>query len=573
MEITPDKQKLISLVEGARKGKIVLPQFQRNFVWSRDDITDLLVSILKNYFIGSFLLLRTDVDSSPFAERPIQGVNIGISELRSDWMVLDGQQRMTSLHYVFSAPDIPLRGTKYPYRFFVNMNNLVSGEIDEAITSQRADRCAEALERKNQFKTLIVPFTEIENWDDWLSAYEQWLIERDKEQYFNVYFKLHKPVWNQAIGNFRQFQVPIIEIPKVPSNDSERISEVCAIFEKMNSTGVRLSVYDLLTARLYRNDIDMHALWEEAIEQYDHLREFSGGEPDVYGVYSLRTIALLRGIEVKSKTLVNLSPQDFENNWRTATEYIEKALQRVTSTNPDGFGAFDPQWVPYSTMVSTLAALLYYIDTYKLDHRAYKYIRKWYWGSVFLERYAGAVETTLYRDYRDLIAIFNDDQYTPDIFADVDTRILSGESFSLLGTVRVNSIYRGVMNLIAIRGAKDFQADDSIEFHALDDHHIFPRAYLNKLKDSTGKQRYTSDEVNTVVNRTLISSSTNRRISRRAPSNYLKQLVPEESKLKLMDSHFIDRDALAAMEADNYDSFLLHREKILLSEIRNQLQI
>jgi len=574
MEITTDKKNLLNLVKDARKGNVVLPQFQRNFVWSRDDITDLLVSILKDYFIGSFLLLRTDVDNSPFAARPIQGVNIGMTELRHDWMVLDGQQRLTSLHYVFAAPDIPLRGTKYPYRFFLDLNKVVSGDIDEAITSQRTDMCNEELGREAQFKTLVVPFTELEHWNDWLNAYEQWLVEIDKELYFNEYFKLQKPRWNQVINNnLGQFQVPIIEIPKVQSNDPDRISEVCAIFEKMNSTGVRLSVYDLLTARLYKDDLDLHLLWRNSIEQYPLLREFSGGEPDVYGVFTLRTIALLRDIEVKSKTLINLNPQDFENDWRAATEYIEKALQRITSTNEDGFGAFDPKWAPYSTMVSTLAALLRYVDIHKMGHRAYKYIRKWYWGSVFLERYAGAVESTLYRDYRDLVAVFNDEQYTPDVFGEVDNRILTGDSFSLLGVTRVNSIYRGVMNLVAIHGAKDFQAVDSIEFHALDDHHIFPRAYLNKLKDEEGKCRYNPDEINTVVNRTLISGSTNRRISRNKPSNYLKKFVPEERKAVLMNSHFIDKDALAAMEVDDYEVFLLNREKLLLDEIRRQLQI
>ena len=480
---------------------------------------------------------------------------------------------MTSLHYVFAAPNIPLRGTKYPYRFFLDLKKLVSGEIDEAVTSRRADWCNEELEQETQFKTLIIPFTEIEHWNEWLNAYERWLIERDREHYFNEYFNQQKPIWNEAINNLHQFWVPIIEIPKVSPDDPDRISEVCAIFEKMNSTGVRLSVYDLLTARLYKDDIDLHTLWGEAVEQYDRLREFSGGEPDVYGVYTLRTIALLRGIEVKSKTLINLSPQDFEKDWRTATEYIEKALQRITSTNPDGFGAFDPKWAPYSTMVSTLAALLHYIETRKVDHRAYKYIRKWYWGSVFLERYAGAVETTLYRDYQDLTAIFGDEQYTPVVFAEVDNRILSGEGFSLLEVARVNSVYRGVMNLIALHGAKDFQADDSIEFHALDDHHIFPRAYLDKLKDEEGKRSYTRNKINTVVNRTLISGVTNRRISRSSPSNYLKRIVPDERKVELMATHFIDKDALTAMEADDYDTFLQQRERLLLAEIRRQLQV
>jgi hypothetical protein len=224
MEISPDKQKLMNLVEGARKGKIVLPQFQRSFVWSREDITDLLGSILKGYYIGSFLMLRTDIDSNPFGVRAIEGVKLDNSSLRPELIVLDGQQRLTSLHYVFAAPEIPLKWTKYPYRFFLNLKKIIKGEIEEAIESKRADWCEEDLNRSNQFQTLIIPFTEIENWEDWLNSYEQWLIDKDKDQYFNKYFKKRKPLWNKIVSNIHQFQVPTIELPKVLSDDYDKIS-------------------------------------------------------------------------------------------------------------------------------------------------------------------------------------------------------------------------------------------------------------------------------------------------------------------------------------------------------------
>ena len=87
MDIRPDKLKLLELVEKAQQGKIALPQFQRNFVWPRDDIADLLLSILKGYFIGSFLLLRSDADDTPFAVRPIAGVEIPASHLRPEWLI------------------------------------------------------------------------------------------------------------------------------------------------------------------------------------------------------------------------------------------------------------------------------------------------------------------------------------------------------------------------------------------------------------------------------------------------------------------------------------------------------
>src|SRR6266571_4520163 len=60
MEIFPDKRNLVGLVEQACEGKICLPNFQRDFVWTREEVADLIRSIVRGYFIGSLLLLRCD---------------------------------------------------------------------------------------------------------------------------------------------------------------------------------------------------------------------------------------------------------------------------------------------------------------------------------------------------------------------------------------------------------------------------------------------------------------------------------------------------------------------------------
>ncbi|MCA9942894.1 MAG: DUF262 domain-containing protein [Anaerolineales bacterium] len=570
MKTTPDNEKLLDLVDEARKGKIVLPQFQRNFVWSRDDITALLVSILEGHFIGSFLLLETESDNLPFAVRPLEGVNP--NGIKPDRMVLDGQQRLTSLHYAFAAPEIPLRYTKYPYRFFLDLRKVTAQKWDEAIYSDRNDYVTAMLPQSYQFENLIIPLTVVENWNTWLNEYEQWLVERDKDLYFNQYFKIDKPAWNEALDRMRAFLVPTLAIPKIPPNDPDRIAEVCAIFEKMNSKGVRLSVYDLLTARLYKDGIDQHALWEEAVEKYDLLNQFSDGKPDDFGVYVLRTIALMRGLDAKSKSLINLSPKNYEADWRQAVAYMEKALQRLTSIGADGFGVFDPKWMPYSTMTSPLAAMLYAIDHKKFDHQAYKLMRRWYWASVFRERYAGSVESTIYRDYQDWLKAVADPAFEPIAIQEARLSIVENEAFSLRQVSRVNSVYRGIMCLIALRGAKDFQADDSIEFHTLEDHHIFPKAYLYKQKSADGKP-IPPDRVNSIVNRTLISAQTNRRISRSSPSNYLERLVPADHCAEIMRSHFIDADGLAAMQTDNFEAFLDARELSLMTEVVTRLGV
>ena len=574
MHMTLDKKNLIDFINPAKNGKLVLPEFQRNFVWSRDDIKDLLVSILKGYFIGSILIIRVDEENIPFEMRAIEGVGKKVEELKPDFMILDGQQRLTALYYVMEAPKINLKSTKYPYRFYLDLNKLLENQVDEAVWSERSDLCTQYEDKEYQFNNNIIPFTKILEWNDWTTEYTERLAMSDHKELID-FIRSTKPKWETWIKNITEAETPIIEIPKVANDDEQGISEVCAIFEKMNSTGVKLTVFDLLTARLYKYrdyKINLHKWWENAIVENINLRELSQ-DSDSYSVFALRFIALKRGLEVKSKTLINLKPDNFDEDWSKAIDYLEKALSRIRSTNEDGFGAFSMDWMPYSTMVPVLAALLWKIDELECDFRSYKYIQKWYWSSVFLERYAGAVETTTKKDFDDLVRGFSDKSFTPEVFEEADREILNNPRFTLQKVNRVNSIYKGVMNLIALEGAKDFRADDSIEFHILDDHHIFPKAYLNITKDEFCKERYNKQMMNCILNRTLISAKTNRFISGSKPSDYLNEIVPSEKRDNIMRSHLIDEKALDRLENNDFEGFIEAREKRILYKLREKLNL
>jgi hypothetical protein len=496
----------------------------------------------------------------------VVGVDQHAKVRKPEWLVLDGQQRLTSLHYAFKAPPIPLKWTKYPYRFFLNLEKLL--DMEDAIFSERADLCDPYLEPVRQFTSLIVPFTEIPCWDKWLNEYERWLIDKDRELYFNDYFPVLKPFWNRAIDVIRNFTVSVVELPKVRNKDADGVAEVCAIFERLNTKGVALSIFDLLTARLFPSGIDLHKLWEEALESNPLLRKLSDGDPDIFGVYAVRALALIRDQEIKTKTLINISPANFRKDWRRATSYLEQALARITSTSADGFGAFDQKWIPYSTMAPVLAALLERIDRDKFGHRAYDGLKKWYWGSVFLERYAGAVESTSRGDYTGLVQWFREPSSLPAVFQDIERTLVGNPAFTVRGVSRVNSIYRGVMNLVAISGAKDFQANDAIEFHSLDDHHIFPRGYLEPLRDRNQNRMYDQDLVNSILNKTLISQQTNRRISRMTPRDYILKIIPSERQREILHSHLISDEAIDAMLQNDYPRFLTQRETTILAALR-----
>lgn len=564
MNSSPENQNLLELIKKAQTGKIVLPQFQRNFVWARDDINDLLVSILQDHFIGSFLFLNTDKDNIPFKVRSLEGVEITPSHLKPDHMVLDGQQRLTSLNYAFTAPNIPVRYSKYPFRFYLDLSKLTEGNIENAVWNDYAYRAGKRLERIFQFENKLIPFTELLQFDQWKNAYEKWLAEKDRNAYFTDYFEKDKEQWDALNLRLRTFDVPVISLPKVESGDGEALAEVCAIFEKMNSTGVKLSVYDLLTARMYIHNIDIHELWQQTVAEYPYINEHSDGVPDTFGVYLLRIMALIRGSEVRSKNLINLTPHNFTQDWKIAVDYMEKALTRMRSVGEDGFGAFNIKWIPYSTMVSPLAAMLHTIEKKNLDHKAYKIMQSWYWSAVFRERYGGSVETNIYKDFQDFLRALKDDGFEPEAISDARTGIVENPAFTLRDVNRVNSVYRGIMSLVALHGAKDFIADDAIHFHDLEDHHIFPKAYLkkHKIKDNL---------INCILNRTLISDVSNGKISSHAPSKYVPTIIPTDRRDEILRSHFIDESAARELVQDNFDAFLDKREKAFLQAVKQRI--
>jgi len=99
-----------------------------------------------------------------------------------------------------------------------------------------------------------------------------------------------------------------------------------------------------------------------------------------------------------------------------------------------------------------------------------------------------------------------------------------------------------------------------------------PLLYLLQPIHTGGHHKYESEEINTILNRTLISEATHKLIRDRWPSEYIPKIVPSARKTEIMASHFIDEDALAALESDKYDAFRKRREQCILTTLRKYLQ-
>ncbi len=583
-DIIPDKQKLLHLVELGMNGKVCLPNFQRDFVWSSGEIADLIRSILRGYYIGSILLLRCDSNEPPFQPIALRGAQPTYTTLQPEYLVLDGQQRLTSLLYALYAPKLGIKNSKKPRKFYVDLNLLINDPEDDALVVDRTETEAskEHLDTtEGQWRQRKIPVTTLSTsklFLDWRDGIDDWLHDNDEVGHREFKTEL-RPKWTEAITDFQSFQVPLIEFPQVADNDQDGVSRICAIFEKLNSTGVDLSVYDLLTARLYRRNIKLHTLWEESIKEHDLLESWSDGKADThkFGVLVLRTMALLRNLDPKVKILINLEPNNFEEDWRTAAAAIDRALELVTHVSHDGFGVFEKKWMPNYGLLPVLAALRAKLEERKLGDAARKDLRHWYWSSLFLERYSSSVESMSRKDYAEMIRYWDDDQTRPSVFDEADT-LIGAPGYTIKDRASTaSSIYCGVFALLAINDARDWREGEGITLQELEDHHIFPKSYLSKRGYSS-----TADKtiINSILNRTLISDHTNRMIRDSAPATYvLDKRIFRGPVDSLIEPHFVDYDALSEMknagpETANadvkkaFESFCQLREKAILIQIR-----
>jgi hypothetical protein len=585
MEIIPDKRKVVGLVEQAHEGKICLPNFQRDFVWTREEVADLVRSIVRGYFIGSLLLLRCDPNNPPFAPIFLRGANPRLREPQPELLILDGQQRLSSLIYALTAPDLSLKDSSQRRWFFVSLDVLLAEPDNDEIVFDRARRELRGLDsRPAQYGQRILPCTELltqERFYSWRDGFEDWQRANALDE-IDTYRRDWRDGWTRAATAFQTFEAPLVELPRVDDSDSEAIGRVCAIFEKLNSTGVDLSVYDLLTARLYRSNIRLHDLWTEACRQHRRLREWSNGKADQhkFGVLVLRTLALLRGLDPKPRILIDLAPNNFEQDWRRAAAAMERALELTTNVGPDGFGVFQEKWLPGFGLIPILAALRARIDDERLGEQERADLRRWYWCNVFMERYSSAVESKSRKDYLEMTRHWFEGKSEPDAFRDAQT-LIGASGFRIRGSASyASAVYSGVFCLLALRSARDWRRGEDIRLQELQDHHIFPQAYLRRHGITKRV------DVNTLANRTLISDETNGKIKDKAPADYLAsaEIFPSGPRTELLLPHFIDDTTLPLMQgalealsnedlARLYALFIDAREAAIIAEIRRACDV
>lgn len=543
-------ENLIQIMRAAYDGKVVIPEFQRSFVWTREDIEELLVSILQGYFVGTFLMLDTPTEQPMFPFRLVEGVQQVNPSARAHnhatvRLVLDGQQRVTSLFYVLYEPPLPLRNTKNPYKFYFRLDLALDADPSDAVSGiSLSDRRRTAEMQRMIAEHRAIPFSLLRD----SSAFYKWFYQ---EQKF-LKTEKEKELVEGFYHRFQNFMVPVVALSAEAGKDN-----IVNIFERINRTGVTLSLFDLAVARLYLKQIRLRDLWES------FERENPEAADTIKPEFLLKVIAMSRGREPRKGTLLDvvdeLSKEEFEAEWAAAAEYVARAYERMTAPK-GGYGAFSPTWIPYSTMLVPLAVMLRKVDALKGGAEMFGKVDRWYWASVFTQRYDSAVDTKSFSDVREMEDWLKGGS-APGWLASV-----SPDGIDLNVDEPGSALYRGLMCLVVLEGARDFMTGQVANLNDCHDEHIFPKSKFGK-----------THEVNLILNRTLISASSNVAKGNRTPSEFLLKMLEKHGGdwsrvTSTLASHLILQAGVEALRRDDFDAFVEARREAFKVRIQEKLQ-
>ena len=591
------KTPLPEIIKQITEGKLQLPDFQRGWVWDDEHVRSLLVSVARSFPVGAVMLLETGGEVR-FQVRPVENVIFKGPLPEPERLILDGQQRLTSLTQVL-ALDAPVKtfnekGKRIDRYYYVDIEAALDERLDEAFVAVEADKTLKTnfgrdikihinaagdevpldfSTPEKECRAFFFPCNQILNSDAWEESLQEFAPEK-----FGQYMQFRK----QVLSVFRSYQLPLIALGKTTSKEA-----VCLVFEKVNTGGVPLSVFELVTASFAADGFNLRDDWHGS-----RLRDVTGrearikAEPILDGVEPtdfLQAISLLHTLErrradlkagktgksvaavsAKRVAVLSLTLSDYQ---RWATEVENGFLLAAKFLRKECF--FSNRDLPYRTQLVPLAAVISQLRERWLEPKIHDKLSRWFWCGVLGELYGGAVETRIANDLEELLSWIETGGDEPRTI--YEAAFQARRLYTLRS--RLSAAYKGLNTLVLRDGARDFFWKATIqeldhEEVALDIHHIFP-------KDWCEKQGIKPDVYNSILNKTPISYKANRMIGGKAPSLYLNTIqshpqvgLTDADMDAVLQSHCID---VAAMRADDFSGFLTTRQEQLLVMIESAM--
>jgi hypothetical protein len=424
-----------------RKGEIKVPQFQRPFVWEPDQALALLDSVANNYPVGSLLLWRTTDRLA--TERNIGNFKLPDTEdLSPTDYVLDGQQRLTVLYSALGADP---EGDGFAAAYDLTAQRF----LDVSSVNSAVD---------------LFPM--------------RWLYQTTRLLNFRTALQTHQNAavlqerFDSLIEVLTGYQIPVVTLKELT------IEEVCPIFERINSSGTPLSIFDLMVAATWSKGFDLN-------EKVKQIAEALGPKnyEDIRGTTVLKCLAAVESGSTNRERILALrrlkvKPRDMDELVRKTKKALLKAVDQLVTD----FKIYSLDFLPYEAHLVILTYI--YAHNESLAASQLQRVRQWFWRTSFSERYRGAPDTFVTRDLegiQDFVLNGGD----PDIYGGV----LEEATLKSMIFRKNNSRSRAFTLALAKHTPRNITNGNSIDtsealsvYNKKQFHHIFPEAFLRRTE-------------------------------------------------------------------------------------------
>ncbi len=574
------KKPLADLLSDIKVGKIQLPDFQRGWVWDDNRIKGLIASVIKSFPISVVTLLETGKNTS-FKTKPVEGVNIS-NDVKPEYLILDGQQRLTSLYQTIVSNNVVKTRNSKGYEikrwYYIDMQKALNPDLDleEAIFSINENKIAtqnighdiicDLSSQEKEFENMMFPVCMIDEFSEWRWRFEEyWNYDTSKLRFLSQFERY-------VINNYSHYSVPVIVMKKENSKEA-----VCQVFEKVNTGGVSLTVFELLTATYAASGFDLKKDWENIhtlFNNYKVLKNTCNTDliqaVTLLSTYKKKQNAIqinnetekIPAVSAKRKSMLELKVEEYEDSRQEIVDGFIKAAELLTSNH-----IFTARDLPYSSQLIPMSAIIAVLGK-EIDNIGNKNkLMRWFWCGVFGELYGSANETRYALDIQQVVAwILNDDKEPQTIY----DAVFSPSRLQTLRT-RNSAAYKGIYALLMGENTTDWLTGSKIEMDtyfqkSIDIHHIFPRLWCenNKIPKS---------DYDTIINKTPLSKGTNIFVGGEAPSKYLLRLekkakVSSEDIDNLLRTHVINPELV---RSDRFYDFIDDRKESIFKLMENAM--
>jgi len=555
-------EELVGMIE---RGELRLPEMQRRYVWRSTRVRDLLDSLYRGYPSGAILLWETDevVPLQEFA------VNQEQNPYQSTRLLLDGQQRLTSLSAVIRGEPVSVRGRRRPIEILFNLehpeelaivtevNEEEDGDDEDGLIEDEADSTDDELQRRFDKMTFVVATRKLEQLPHWVKVTDVFKTDEDAPFLERAGIeKVSDPRYKKysqrlaRLRSIRKYNYRMDVLERKLSYD-----EVTEIFVRVNSLGAKLRSSDLALAQIT-------AKWRNSLKTFQTFQQQcakAGFDLDM-GLY-LRNLIVFATGQSRFLTVGSLTVEALQKAWKESCQGMEFALNFLKSN----VWIDSPALLSSPFMLVTLAYIGHKRD-YQIAAEESNRLRFWVLMANAKGRYSrGSSETILDQDLSTLKQGAGAPELIDRLRQQVGRLDITPQEFE--GRNQRSALFKTMFLAFRTSGAKDWRSNLAIALdhsgaqHRLQFHHIFPKAVL--------KSSYTVREADDIANLAFIGGKTNRAISDKPPVDYFPMLI-EKAGAAPFEAQCIPTDK-ELLHVQSYKAFLVKRREEIAQRINEFL--